>query len=378
MNPLEQLPTLGQSPWYDNIERRMFASGELARLIADDGLRGVTSNPSIFEKAIAGSADYDAQIRKEIALGVKDPRTLFFALAIEDIRAAADLLMPTYRGSGAADGYVSLEVSPDLAHDADGTVAEAMDLWARLNRSNAMIKVPATSAGVVAFERLTVEGINVNVTLLFSVARYQEVLDAWLRGLETRLAAGLPVKGIASVASFFVSRVDHAVDAALDQMLKTCPGSEKPALSALKGKIAIANARMAYAHFKSVALTPRWQRLHDAHAQPQRLLWASTGTKNPAYSDVCYVDELIGPQTVNTIPPATWNAFRDHGSARRTLDADLPSAQAFLTALARHGIALAPIAAQLEHDGVAAFAKAFNTLLAAISEKVEHLGQRAA
>ncbi|TCO82797.1 transaldolase [Plasticicumulans lactativorans] len=358
-NPLRALNASGQSVWYDNIQRSMLAAGELAALVERDDLRGVTSNPAIFEKAIGGSSDYDAAIAQALARRPQaTPRELFTGLAIDDIRAAAEVLLPVYRRSGGVDGMVSLEVAPDLAHDTAATVREARELHARLDSPNVMIKVPATRAGVPAVEQLIAEGINVNVTLLFAVERYREVAEAWLRGLEQRLNRGQPVDRIASVASFFVSRVDAALD---PQLAAAAPG--------LCGHIAIANARLAYRHFAELRAGARYAVLAAAGAQPQRLLWASTGTKNPAYSDVLYCEALIGPDTVNTMPPATYAAFRDHGVVARTLDTDLDAAAAALARLPALGIDLAAVTDRLEAEGVAAFATAFDSLLAAIAAK---------
>jgi transaldolase/transaldolase/glucose-6-phosphate isomerase len=369
MNPLRRLHDFGQSLWYDNIERRLLQSGELARMIAEDGLRGITSNPTIFEKAITGSKDYDAALASLVKSGNGlDGRALFFDLAIADIQAAADLLRPTYDQSGGRDGFVSLEVSPDLAYDSEATVAEAERLHARVDRPNLMIKVPATKEGVLAFETLTAKGISINVTLLFAVERYQEVVEAYLSGLETRLRRGQPVQGIASVASFFVSRVDSAVDKLLEQH------GEK----SLQGRIAIANAKLAYAWYQHVFGTPRFENLRQAGAAPQRLLWASTGTKNPAYSDVLYLDALIGPDTVNTVPPATYAAYKDHGQPRATLTEGLDEAKRQVARLKELGIDLAAVTAQLEKEGVQSFAKSFDNLLQATAAKAAAVSGRRA
>ncbi|HXH03742.1 MAG TPA: transaldolase [Candidatus Competibacteraceae bacterium] len=367
-NPLRALNAAGQSVWFDNIQRAMLApDGELARMIAEDDLRGVTSNPSIFEKAITGSHDYDAALRRELQQNPsQSARELFFHLAIEDIRAAADILRPVYERTDGVDGMVSLEVSPDLAHDTAGTIREARELHARLGRPNVMIKVPATKAGLPAITQLIAEGINVNVTLLFAVERYLEVVDAYIAGLERRAAQGLPVKGVASVASFFVSRVDSALDPILAE--------RAPALA---GKIAIANAKKAFLVSQERFGGARFQKLAALGARPQRLLWASTSTKNPAYRDVLYVETLIGPNTVNTVPPATYEAFRDHGVVAPTLDQDLDQAQEQLASLAGLGIDLMALTDKLEAEGVAAFAKSFDNLLAAIAAKAAALSAAA-
>lgn len=358
-NPLRQLNAAGQSVWYDNIQRSMLHSGLLARLIAEDDLRGITSNPSIFEKAIGGSDDYDALLQRELA---RDPqqsaRTLFFTLAVEDIRAAAETLRPVYDATDGMDGMVSLEVSPDLAHDTEGTVREARALFARLALPNVMIKVPGTLSGLPAVTQLIAEGVNVNVTLLFSVERYSAVADAYLRGLEQRHAHGQPLERIASVASFFVSRLDTTLDPRLAE--------RRPDL---QGQIANANAKKAYQHYREISASPRFTALRAAGARPQRLLWASTSTKNPAYSDLLYVDSLIGPETVNTMPPATYAAFRDHGVVARTLDQDVAQALAQLAALPDLGIDLTAVTDQLEQEGVQAFVQSFEHLLAVIAAK---------
>ena len=368
MNPLRRLQDFGQSIWYDNIERKMLHSGNLARLIDEDGLRGVTSNPTIFEKAISSSNDYDESLAKWLHIEThQDSRSLFYNLAIEDIQGAADLLKPVYDDTQGRDGYVSLEVSPDIAYDVKATIAEAERLHDRVNRSNLMIKVPATEEGVVAFENLVAKGINVNVTLLFSIARYKEVVDAYLAGLETRLRQGLTISNIASVASFFVSRVDSAVDKLLEQV--------KPnnAVATLQGRTAIANAKLAYAWYQRVFESPQFETLRQAGANTQRLLWASTGTKNPEYSDVMYIDSLIGPDTVNTVPPTTYVAYKDHGQPRETLTEGLHEAEQQMAMLKNIGINLDAVTNKLEDDGVQSFATSFTNLLNAISAKTELL-----
>lgn len=379
MNPLLQLHSLGQSVWLDYIHRGMLRSGRLAAMIGDDGVRGLTSNPTIFEKAIGGSTDYDAQLVALLERNLhSSSRELFYELAIDDIRAAADLLRPVYTESGGKDGMVSLEVSPDLAYDTAKTVAEARRLHSRVDRPNLMIKVPATPAGLPAIETLIGDGINVNVTLLFSVQRYSDVVDAYLRGLETRLQRGLEISGIASVASFFVSRVDAEVDKRLTAAMESeASPEERQRLGALLGKAAIANAKAAYRTYKESFSSQRFQRLRDAGAQTQRLLWASTGTKNPDYSDVLYVDSLIGPDTVNTMPPATLDAFKDHGTAAATLEQDPAGAHMTLTLLQDKGIDLAVITDQLEHQGVQLFADSFTNLLQAIDKKSQALADGA-
>jgi transaldolase len=375
MNPLRRLQDFGQSIWYDNIERRMLQSGELARMIHEDGLRGITSNPTIFEKAIAGSNDYDSSLAKWLQSAARqDHRALFFNLAIEDIQGAADLLKPVYEQTKGRDGYVSLEVSPDLAYNVEATIAEAERLHARVNRPNLMIKVPATKQGVLAFETLVMKGISVNVTLLFSVERYKEVVEAYLAGLEARLRQGQAVEGIASVASFFVSRVDSAVD-----KLLAAHSATNAAAKQLQGHIAIANAKLAYAWYQRVFNSPRFENLRQAGAATQRLLWASTGTKNPDYSDVLYLDALIGPDTVNTVPPATYAAYKDHGKPSITLSEGLEEAETQIAMLKTLGIDIEDVTAQLEDDGVKSFAKSFTNLLSSIAAKADslHNGRRA-
>lgn len=365
-NPLRALLDEGQSVWYDNIYRAMIHSGELAQMIREDGLRGITSNPSIFEKAITSSSDYDSAIRAEMKQNPnQNARELFFTLAVADIQAAADLLLPTYRAAAGHDGLISLEVSPDLAYDTKATVEEAMKLWKRVNRPNLMIKVPATKEGVPAVEQLISEGINVNVTLLFSVQRYVEVARAFISGLDTRHKRGQSIDQIASVASFFVSRVDSAVDKIL------AAHGEKG--KAKFGKTAIANAKLAYAAYEELFNQARFQALKQGGARPQRLLWASTGTKSADYSDVLYLEELIGPNTVTTVPPATYVAFKNHGTVKSTLKMNVDGARKHLAELTPFGIDLPKITAQLEDEGVKAFAKSFDNLLAALGNKMRDM-----
>ncbi len=378
MNSIRQLRDFGQSIWYDNIQRAMLGPGNaLERMIEEDGLRGITSNPAIFEKAINGSSDYDGAL---VALleqgGPSDPRSLFFSLAVEDIQRAADQFLPVYQSSGGEDGYVSLEVSPDLAYDTQASIDEAKALVERVNRPNLMIKIPATRQGLGAIEALTAAGINVNATLLFSVHRYEEVAQAYLSGLRQRLEAGLPVNQIASVASFFISRVDGAVDAKLRQIEPHATPADRAVIAKLLGTVAIANAKVAYGCFRRI-YHEEFEDLAAAGARPQRLLWASTGVKDPAYRDVRYIEELIGEQTVNTVPPATYDAFKDHGKVAATLDRGLLEAGETLEQLRGLGIDLAAITKKLESDGVAQFEKAFATLLEAIDAKVAALSSQA-
>lgn len=370
VTPIQAAFALGQSIWYDNIQRTMLTSGELQRMIREEGLRGLTSNPTIFEKAITGSHDYDQALQNELQRQPgQDSASLFYALAIDDISAAADLLRPVYDESQGADGMVSIEVSPDLAHDTNGTVEQALVLHERIARPNLLIKVPATPEGLPAIERLIDAGISVNVTLLFSIERYVEVIESYLLGLESRLRRGQPVRQIASVASFFVSRVDSAVDKLLDQQLVQATSEAREHLKALQGQIAIANAKRAYQAFKMHFGSERFSKLRAAGAQVQRLLWASTGTKNPAYSDVLYIENLIGAETVNTVPPDTYRAFIDHGQVQPTLEQGMDQAAAVLAELARLGIDLGDVTRQLETEGVASFAKSYHHLLDAIGEK---------
>ncbi len=365
MNSTLKLLEAGQSVWYDNIQRSLLRNGELAGMIQRGEIRGVTSNPAIFMNAITKSHDYDESLAPLARSGLS-PEEIFFNLAIEDIQAAADLFLPLYQQADGADGYVSLEVSPFLAHDSTATLAQAQQLWQRVNRPNLMIKIPATREGLPAITEALAAGININVTLIFSRQRYAKVLDAHMSGLEKRLAQGLPIERVASVASFFVSRVDTHIDGQLQAMSQ---GSQAAVAQRLQGKAAIANARLAYADFKTVMTGKRWQKLQARGARPQRPLWASTSTKNPAYRDVVYVEELIGMDTVNTIPPATLAAFLDHGQVRLSLEEDLEGARQALTDLEELGISLKAATDKLEAEGVKAFADAFSVLLKAIDER---------
>jgi transaldolase/glucose-6-phosphate isomerase len=364
MNPLRKIHGYGQSIWLDYISRELLDGLGLHKLIAEDGITGVTSNPAIFEKSIRNGETYAADIvqSSDVAANVMAEH-----LVLEDIRRAASELYPVYEATLGQDGFASLEVSPHLAHDAQSTLIEARRFWAELDQSNAMIKVPATPAGIAAIETLIAEGINVNVTLLFSVEVYRQVAEAWLRGLERRHLAGGDLSRVASVASFFVSRIDSVVDAQIDQRLASgaSPG-EAHALQALRGQVAIANARQAYMHYLKIVTSPRWRNLASMGAQPQRLLWASTGVKDPAYRDVRYVEELIAPETVNTVPPATLDAFREHGVPRASLLEDLDGALDTLHLAGELGINLGAITAALLDDGLRLFTEAFERLLEAI------------
>jgi transaldolase len=363
MNRLQALHDAGVSIWLDTLSRELLDSGDFAALIADSAVTGATSNPTIFAKAITASDRYDEQLRAAVAAGVRDPQELFFELALADIRRAADLLRPAYDESDGRDGFVSFECTPDLADDTQATIEQALELWDRIDRPNAMIKVPATEAGIPAIEELTAAGVNVNITLLFSVARYEQVIDAYVGGLARRLAAGEPVDTVASVASFFVSRVDAKVDPLL------------PPDSGLRGRVAIANARLAYARYLDrfgedpCLAGDRWHALADAGARPQRPLWASTGTKDPAYSDVLYVEQLIRTDVVNTMPEATLQAFADHGRVDHVLPA-AGWANAILRRAGEAGIDLDAVTAELEREGVRSFCDSYHELLDRIETKL--------
>lgn len=362
-NLLRRLGALGQSVWLDYIRRDLIDSGGLARLVRDDGVRGVTSNPSIFEKAISGSRDYAGLIADASRQG-RSAKAIYEQLAIRDIRDAADVLRTVHAESGARDGFVSLEVSPVLANDTEGTVDEARRLWREVGRGNLMIKVPGTPAGIPAIRELIGDGINVNVTLLFSQAAYEQAAKAYVSGLEALAGRGGNLGGVASVASFFVSRIDTAIDAELERKMA---GSADAGLAGLRGRAAIANAKLAYRIYRDIVAGDRWRALAAKGAQPQRLLWASTSTKNPNYRDVIYVEELVGRDTVNTIPPATLDAFRDHGRVRESLVEDLEGARQVFAELQRQGISFASVTDRLLDEGVKLFADAFEKLLAAVA-----------
>ncbi|MBZ5533652.1 MAG: bifunctional transaldolase/phosoglucose isomerase [Acidobacteriia bacterium] len=368
-NPLLQLQELGQSVWLDYIRRDLLLNGELQRLISEDGLRGMTSNPAIFEKAITGSKDYADFLEQLRAQGLSAAE-IFERVAIRDIQGAADLLRPVYQATSRRDGYVSLEVSPTLARNTQGTIDEARRLWKAVNRENLMIKVPGTPEGVPAIRQLTGEGLNINITLLFAQEAYERVAEAFIDGLEILHNAGGDVSKIASVASFFVSRIDTLVDSIVAARLKNVSSpQEKLLLQGLLGKVAIANAKQAYHKYGQLFSGPRWKALASRGAQTQRLLWASTGTKNPDYSDVLYVDQLIGPETVNTIPPVTLDAFRDHGRVERTIDRDLSAADRTMASLETAGISMQEVTEKLLDDGIKLFDDAFTKLLAAVEAK---------
>jgi transaldolase / glucose-6-phosphate isomerase len=370
MNPVKALETHGQAVWLDFLARGFVAKGDLKKLIDSDGVKGVTSNPAIFEKAIGSSDEYDGDIAKALKHGDRSVADLFEAVAVEDIQNAADVLRPVYDETHGGDGFVSLEVSPYLANDTKGTVAEARRLWKNVKRKNLMVKVPATEEGLPAIQTLIGEGISINITLLFSQEVYRQVVEAYLAGLEKYIAKGGDPSHVASVASFFVSRIDSAVDKQLsDKLAKANDPAEKERLANLMGQVAIANAKMAYQDYKKLFSGTRWERLAAKGAKPQRLLWASTGTKNKEYSDVLYVEELIGPNTVNTVPPATLDAFRDHGKVRNSLEEDVEDAASVLEELDRTGISLDAITAELVIDGVKLFADAADKLYGAVAHK---------
>jgi transaldolase len=360
-NPLKQLEALGQSVWLDYIRRDLIAGGGLRRLIEEDGLRGMTSNPAIFEKAIADSHDYDEDIRAMVLRG-KGPKEIYEALSQCDVRNAADEFRPLYDRTDGKDGYVSLEVNPHLANDTRGTIEEARRLWAALERPNVFIKVPATLEGVPAIRQLISEGINVNVTLLFGLPRYRQVAEAYIAGIETRIAQGKTVKQVASVASFFVSRIDTLVDPLLEKVIAQ-GGQEAEIAKKSRGQVAVASAKVAYQIYQEIFGGDRFQRLVGKEARAQRLLWASTGTKNPDYSDVKYIEALIGPDTVNTIPVETLDAYRDHGAPQIRIEKDIGQDHLVLERLPKLGIDLDKVTQQLEDEGVEKFNKPFDKLL---------------
>ncbi len=377
-NPLRQLARYGQSIWYDGLRRGNLVSGELAHHVEEDGLAGLTTNPAIYEKAIDKTPDYDGQLAPLLARPDLDARAIYDELAFSDIRAAADLLRPVYDRTSRRDGYVSLEVAPAAARDPRATLDEARRLWRALDRENVMIKVPGTPEATPVIRRLLAEGVNVNITLLFSRGAYHAVAEAHEAALEDRLARGEDVSRLASVASFFVSRIDTAVDRLLDDLASGGAPDVAQRARVLRGRIAIANAKLAYEDWRALVAAPRWHRLREAGAMPQRLLWASTGTTDPRYGDVYYVEALIGPDTVDTVPPATFDAFRDHGHVAPTLEADVDRARADLAELAALGISLDDVTARLLEDGVRLFAEPFAKLLATIqSRRAESAGAHA-
>jgi transaldolase len=364
-NPLKELLKFGQSPWMDYIRRDLLTSGALKKLIQEDGLQGMTSNPTIFEKAITGSKFYsdilDAPDSKSLGAG-----GVYEKIAVRDVQDAADIFKPVYEQTKARDGYVSLEVSPLLANDTQATLAEARRLWKTVNRSNVMIKVPATPAGIPAIRQLLEDGININITLLFAQSAYEKVAEAYLAALEARAKKNLDISHIASVASFFVSRIDTLIDGQIEAKLKTVTDpAQKSLLSSVEGKVAIANAKLTYRKYQELFGGARWKALADKGAQTQRLLWASTSTKNPKYRDVLYVEELIGKDTVDTIPPATFDAFRDHGKLRASLTENVDDAAKVMANLEKAGISMKDATEKLVVDGVKLFADAFHQLLEA-------------
>jgi transaldolase len=367
MSAVSDLTRLGQSLWYDNIQRRLLENGDMARMVTRGEIRGVTSNPTIFNNAIAKSHDYDAALIPMACAGLSAGE-IFDRLAVEDIRHATDLFLPVYRESQGGDGFVSIEVSPNLAHDTDGTLAEALRLWALVDRPNLMVKIPATPEGIPAIRQAIAAGINVNITLIFSLGRYSQVIEAYLCGLEDRLATALPLDSLSSVASFFVSRVDTKIDPQLEAILQLgAPGSERA--KDLLGKAAIANTRLAYALFKQTFDTRRFKKMAGSGARLQRPLWASTSTKNPAYPDLLYVENLIAPHTVNTLPPQTLAGFIEHGKAALTLEGHEEDARQVIRELENLGISMDKMTQELEDEGVKSFSDAFASLLNTIEER---------
>jgi len=368
-NPLRELGTLGQSIWLDYIRRDLIVGGELRRLIEEDGLRGMTSNPSIFEKAIAGSHDYDEDIRV-MALEGKGVKAIYEALSQRDVQSAADEFRPLYDETEGIDGYVSLEVNPRLAHDTRGTMEEAHRLWAALDRPNVLIKVPATAEGLSVIQQLISEGINVNVTLLFGIPRYRQVVEAYLAGVEARVKQAKPVKTVASVASFFVSRIDTLVDPLLEGLIAQ-GGEDADSARMLHGQVAIASAKVAYQIYKGVFDSDRYRKLADIGAPTQRLLWASTSAKNPQYSDVKYVEALIGRDTVDTVPVETLDDYRDHGEPKDRIEQEVAKARLMLDRLSDLGISIDEVTQQLEDEGVEKFRRSFDELMEALDKAVQ-------
>jgi transaldolase / glucose-6-phosphate isomerase len=371
-NPLKGLLKFGQSVWLDYIRRDLLTSGELKRLIEEDGLRGMTSNPTIFEKAITGGKLYDDLLNSLKSRTDLDAKGRYEILAIRDIQDAADILRAVYDSSKRRDGYVSLEVSPYLARDTKGSLEEARRLWKAVGRENVMIKIPGTAEGLPAIQQALSEGININITLLFAQEVYVKVAEAYIAGLEQFAKNGGDVSRMASVASFFISRIDSAVDAIIDTKLKGSKDArEQELLKSVQGKVAIANGKQTYEKYQEIFSTPRWKALAAKGAQTQRVLWASTSTKNPAYRDVLYVEELIGPDTVDTIPPATLDAFRDHGKPRQSLTEDLPAAHKTMESAEKVGISMKQVTDKLTDDGVRLFSEAFDKLLAAVEQSAK-------
>jgi transaldolase len=371
MNRLEKLHNEGQSIWLDNIDRKMLHNGDLERRINEDSLTGMTSNPTIFEKALAEGTDYDEQLAS--ADSSKAPYQLFELVETTDVQRACDLFAGVYSTTRGGDGYVSIEVSPGVADSVQKTVEEARRLWETVDRPNVMVKVPGTEQGAKAVRQLTSEGINVNITLLFSIDAHDRVIDAYMSGLEDRVAAGNPIDHLFSVASFFVSRVDTEVDKRLDELVKAANPTDRDRLKMLKGRAAVANAKLAYRLFTRRFAEPRWKALEEKGGRVQQPLWASTGVKNPAYRDVMYVEELVGPHTVNTMPPALIDAFKDHGDVQATVDKRLGAAEGLLREIEAVGISMKDVTDKLLVDGLASFQKSFDTLIAGIEKKTSEL-----
>lgn len=369
-NPLQKLAAYGQSPWFDYIRRDLITSGELQRLVDEEGLKGMTSNPAIFEKALSAGDDYKDFIA-ENAESAKDATELYEQIAVRDIQDAADILKSVYEATNKRDGYISLEVAPTLANDTEKTLEEARRLWKLVDRPNLMVKVPATDAGIPAIEQLISEGININVTLLFSQDAYRSVAEAYVSGLEKRAETTNNLREVASVASFFVSRIDSLIDSQIEEKLNDADGEEKELLESLRGKVAIANAKLAYQAYEEIFSGERWEKLAKQGAQTQRVLWASTGTKNKDYSDVLYIEELIGADTVNTIPPATWDAFLDHGKLRKSLTEDTDGAKKTLEDLEKAGISLEAATDKLLVDAVRLFVEPFDKMIEAVEKAIE-------
>ena len=367
MNPVQKLHSLGQSLWYDNIERRLINNGDLKLMIEKNNIRGMTSNPSIFKKAITQSNDYDDELVPLVKVG-RTKEEIYEHLVISDIKAACDLFRPLYDKTNGGDGFVSIEVNPYLANDSVQTVDDAKRLWKLVDRPNLMVKIPATLNGLTAIAEAVSAGININITLIFAIERYDAVVNAYLTGLEKRVSSGKSIKNVSSVASFFVSRIDSNVDARLDKIIDKGQDSQGKAKD-LQGKIAVASAKLAYDLSKRLFSSERFMKLQESGANIQRVLWASTSTKNPAYPDTKYVDELIGPKTINTVPPKTLIAFEDHGKARLTLEEDLPSAKLAMEDLELIGISMKEVTDELEHKGVESFAKDYTSLLDSIEKR---------
>ena len=370
-NPLRRLEQFGQSIWLDYIRRRMITSGELQRLIDEDGLKGITSNPAIFEKAIAKSQDYDEAMRAMVRQN-KSVTEIYHDITVSDVQMAADKFLPLYNKLDGRDGFISLEVNPHLARDTDGTISEARQLWQAVSRPNVLIKVPATLEGLPAITRLISEGINVNITLLFGLPRYEQVAEAYLAGLEARLAKGESVQRLASVASFFLSRIDVLVDPILEKMAAT-GGPQAQTAKSLRGEVAIASAKLAYIIYRRVFSTERFKNLAAKGARTQRVLWASTSTKNPDYSDVKYVEPLIGPDTINTMPPETLEAYRDHGNPAPRLEEGVDQATAVLQLLPELHIDINQVTQQLEDEGIDKFNKPYDSLLKTLEDKRQEM-----